>query len=177
MKSNKDACSPLNIFKQNQLSKQLATLTEEIKELKSDKNFLLSQLGCNTEKDVDRVEKNYKYNVDIADKLKARNVELQADYETEKSNYIEIKSNILPEDIEAIQAERIAIQTDGIRQTRIALENTYKEKFDDDIFAEAQSAVDNDLGEKPLRKSLVRQLQVKQQKSVAFKPKIHEPER
>lgn len=130
-------------------------------------------------KDVDRVEKNYKYNLDIADKLEARNIELQEDYETGKTNYIEIKSNIRTEDIETVQDERTAIQADRIRQTRIALENTYKEKFDDDIFMKAQNTVNNDLGEKPLKKSLIKQIQRRQtqQKTIDNKRKHHEYER
>lgn len=158
-KAEKNACSPLNIFRQSQLSKQLEVLSKEIKELKSDKKFVLFELGCKTDNDIDIIEQNYKYNLDIAEKLKVRNSDLKSEYTTEKANYIEIKNNIQTENTEAVQAERTEIQAGGIRQTRIALENTYKGKFDDDIFAEAQTAVNNDLYEKPLRKSLVWQLQ------------------
>lgn len=35
------------------------------------------------------------------------------------------------------------------------MENTYKEKFDDDIFTEAQQSVIDDLGEKPLKSFLI----------------------
>lgn len=158
-KAEKNACSPLNIFRQSQLSKQLEVLSKEIKELKSDKKFVLFELGCKTDNDIDIIEQNYKYNLDVAEKLKVRNSDLKSEYTTEKANYIEIKNNIQSENTEAVQAERTEIQAGGIRQTRIALENTYKGKFDDDIFAEAQTAVNNDLYEKPLRKSLVWQLQ------------------
>lgn len=158
-KAEKNACSPLNIFRQSQLSKQLEVLSKEIKELKSDKKFVLFELGCKTDNDIDIIEQNYKYNLDVAEKLKVRNSDLKSEYTTEKANYIEIKNNIQTENTEAVQAERTEIQAGGIRQTRIALENTYKGKFDDDIFAEAQTAVNNDLYEKHLRKSLVWQLQ------------------
>ena len=158
-KAEKNACSPLNIFRQSQLSKQLEVLSKEIKELKSDKKFVLFELGCKTDNDIDIIEQNYKYNLDVAEKLKVRNSDLKSEYTTEKANYIEIKNNIQTENTEAVQTERTEIQAGGIRQTRIALENTYKGKFDDDIFAEAQTAVNNDLYEKPLRKSLVWQLQ------------------
>ena len=158
-KAEKNACSPLNIFRQSQLSKQLEVLSKEIKEFKSDKKFVLFELGCKTDNDIDIIEQNYKYNLDVAEKLKVRNSDLKSEYTTEKANYIEIKNNIQTENTEAVQAERTEIQAGGIRQTRIALENTYKGKFDDDIFAEAQTAVNNDLYEKPLRKSLVWQLQ------------------
>ena len=179
-KAEKNACSPLNIFKQNQLSKQLDALTKKIQELKSDKEFVLYELGCKTENDVNMVEKNYKYNLDTAKKLKARNTDLQTEYKAETANYTEIKNHIPPGNISAVQAERTEIQADGIRQTRKELENPYKGKFDDNIFTKAQTAVDGDLGEKPLRKSLIQQIkrgQAKQQKSIANKHKNHEYER
>lgn len=177
VKSEKTACSPLNIFKQKQLSKQLDALTEKIKKLTSDKEFVLFELGCKTEKDVDIVEANYKYNLNAADKLKAKNSDLQAEYTEEKANYIEIKSSIQPENTSAVQAERTEIQADGIRQTRKELENIYKGKFDDDIFTEAKNTINNDLGEKPLRKSLVSQIeQCKKQQQKTIHKK-HEQER
>ena len=158
-KAEKNACSPLNIFRQNQLSKQLEKLSKEIRSLKSDKEFVLFELGCKTENDVDIVEQNYKYNLDTAEKLKARNNDLQTEYKAEKVNYIEIKNNIPPENISAVQAERTEIQADGIQQTRRELENIYKDKFDDDVFTEAQNTVNNDLGERSLKKSLIRQIE------------------
>lgn len=179
LKAEKNACSPLNIFRQNQLSKQLDALTEEIQKIKSDKKFVLYELGCKSGNDVDIVEQNYKYNLDTAEKLKARNADLQTEYKTEKANYIEIKNNILPENISAVQEERTAIQADGIRQTRKELENIYKGNFDDDIFSKAQKSVNDELGEMALRKSLIQQMQQAQQKqkSVDNKCKNYEIER
>lgn len=178
-KTEKNACSPLNIFRQNQLSKQLEVLSKEIQELKSDKEFILFELGCKTENDVDTVEANYKYNLDAAEKLKARNADLQSEYKADKANYIEIKNNIPSKNISAVQAERAEIQADGIRQTRKELENIYKGKFNDDIFAEVQNTVNNDLGESPLKKSLIRQIEQgkkQQQKSIPSKYRNHEIE-
>ncbi len=178
-KTEKNACSPLNIFRQNQLSKQLEVLSKEIQELKSDKEFILFELGCKTENDVDTVEANYKYNLDAAEKLKARNADLQSEYKADKANYIEIKNNIPSKNISAVQAERAEIQADGIRQTRKELENIYKGKFNDDIFAEVQNTVNNDLGESHLKKSLIRQIEQgkkQQQKSIPSKYRNHEIE-
>lgn len=179
-KAEKNACSPLNIFRQNQLSKQLENLSREIKTLKSDKEFVLFELGCKTENDVNIIEQNYKYNLDTAKKLKTRNIDLQSEYKAEKTNYVEIKNDIPPENISTVQAERTAIQADGIRQTRIALENIYKEKFDDDIFMKVQNTVNNDLSEKPLKKSLIQQIEQgkkHQQKTIPYKHKNRECER
>lgn len=181
IKAEKNACSPLNFFKQNQLSKQLENLSKEIKSLKSDIEFVLYELGCKTENDVDIVEQNYKYNLDVAEKLKAQNSDLQSEYKTEKANYIEIKKNIPTENISSVQEERTEIQADGIHQTRKELENIYKGKFDDDIFTEAQAAVNNDLNEKLLRKSLIRQIEQGKKKlkhkHILKKHRNHEYER
>lgn len=180
IKAEKNACSSLNIFKQSQFSKQLDALTEEIKQLKSDREFILFELGCKSENDVDIVEANYKYNLDAAEKLKVWNTDLQSEYVTEKANYIEIKNNIPTENTEAVQAERTEFQADGIQQTRKKLENIYNGKFDDDIFAEAQNTVNNDLGEKTLRKSLMQHIEhgkKQQQKTIPHTHKNHKFER
>lgn len=126
------------------------------------------------------MEANYQYNFDAAEKLRARNGDLRTEYRTEKANYIEIKNNIPPENAETVQAQCTEIQADEIHRTRKELENIYKEKFDDDIFAEARKSVNNDLREKPLRKSLIQQIErgrAKQQKSIANKHKKYEFER
>ena len=177
IKSDQTACSPLNIFRQSQLSKQLEALSKEIKVLKSDKEFVLYELGCKTENDVDIVEQNYKYNLDIVEKLKARNTDLQTKYKSEKLNYVEIKNNIPSQNIPAVQTERTEIQDDGIYKTRRELESVYKNKFDSDIFAQAQKSVNDDLSEKPLKRSLIRQLQQKQELQSKNKSKKHEQER
>lgn len=168
VKADKAACSPFNIFKQNQLSKRLDTLKSEINKLNSDKEFILFELGCKTKNDVDVVEQNYTYNLDTAEKLKDRNSDLQTEYNAEKANYVEVKNNIPSENISAVRAARAEIQVDGIRRTHRRLENIYKGKFDDDIFSAAQKSVNADLGEKSLRKSLIRQIEQskKQYKSI-----------
>ncbi len=176
-KSEKNACSPLNIFRQNQLSKQLENLSKEIKALKSNREFILFELGYKTENDVNMVEKNYKYNLDTAEKLKVRNTDLQSKYKAEKANYVEIKNDIPPENISTVQTERTEIQVDGIYRTRKELENIYKDKFDDDIFAEAQTAVNNELGEKILKQSVITRLERERKQQQKTIPKKHEQER
>lgn len=54
------------------------------------------------------------------------------------------------------------------------MENTYQEKFDDNIFEEALNTVNNDLSEKALKKSLMKQIEPgkkQQQKSIVDKRK------
>ena len=56
------------------------------------------------------------------------------------------------------------------------IRNHIQDKFYDDIFAQAKTAVNDDLGEKSLKKSLMKQIQrsQKQQRSVDNKCRNHE---
>ncbi len=148
--ADKNACNPLNIFKQNKLSKHLDTLNAEIKELKSDKDFVLSKLGCTNNSEVGAVEKRHENNIEAAERLKARNTDLETEYAAEKANYVEIKNAIPPEDVEAVQEERYALCNAAIKRIRENLQKAYGERYDYDIFKEAETDVSKELGEKPL---------------------------
>lgn len=66
----KDKTSILNPFQHIKLNQQLATLTEEIEELKSVKEQLLFQAECSTDKDMTNLSKKYdqmEKNLDILD--------------------------------------------------------------------------------------------------------------
>ena len=163
--AEKKSCSPLHIVKQSQLSKQLAAVTEDIEELSFQKKAVLDDLSCADEKQVDKVEQNFKHNLEVAEKLNVRNTELMQESEAEKSRYIEIRDNIPPEDIEAVQAERQAVHAKNIKKTREILQDTYGHKYNEDIFKEAESAVNDELGEKPVKQSILRRLQQKQREA------------
>ncbi len=117
-------------------------------------------MGCKSDSEVGAVEKRHKNNIEAAERLKARNANLETGYATEKANYVEIKNSIPPEDIEAVQDERYAVRNAAIKCTREDLQKAYGERYDYDIFKEAETAVNGDLGEKP--PSLTRYLKRKQ---------------
>lgn len=95
--------------------------------------------------------------------------------ETEKSQYREIKDNLSPEELSAAQEKRRRIREDGIKGVMQKLRDIFDKKYDYDIFKEAETDVSKALNEKPLRKSIRRQLQQKQQ-PVQRKHKTHECE-
>ena len=180
LQAEKKACSPIHIVKQNQLSKQLAAVTEDIEELQFQKKAVLDDLSCADEKQVAKVERNFKHNLDVADKLNMRNTELKHQSESEKSKYIEIRNNIPPENVEAVQAERLAVRAENIRKTREVLKDTYGHKYSEDIFKETETAVNAELGEKPVKQSILKRLQQKQLEtgsSRSAQKKTHEYER
>ena len=140
-------------------------MTEDIEELRFQKKAVLNDLSCADEKLVVKIEQNFKHNLDVANKLNVRNTELKQESETVKLKYTEIRNNIPPESIEAVQAERLNIRAGNIRKTREALQETYGRKYSEDIFKEAETTVNDELGEKPVKQSVLRQLQQKQRKT------------
>ena len=165
LQAEKKACSAIHIIKQNQLSKQLVAVTEDIKELRFQKKAVLDDLSCADEKLVVKIEQNFKHNLDVANKLNVRNTELKQESETVKLKYTEIRNNIPSESIEAVQAKRLNIRAENIRKTREVLQETYGRKYCDDIFKEAETTVNDELGEKPVKQSVRKRLQQKQRKT------------
>lgn len=114
IQAEKKACSAIHIIKQNQLSKQLMAVIEDIEELRFQKKAVLDDLSCADEKQVVKIEQNFKHNLDVANKLNVRNTELKQESETAKLKYTEIRNNISPENIEALQAERLNIRAGNV---------------------------------------------------------------
>ncbi|MDO5398838.1 MAG: hypothetical protein Q4G33_13010 [bacterium] len=117
--------------------------------MKSNGNSLLDDLCCTNEKDVDIVEQNFKYNLNVAEKLKKTQCFIKRRQRNEKkSRYCEIKDNIPPEDLLVVQEECRKIRSEGISQTVQTLQRTYGSKYDYDIFREAEKDVSKELDKK-----------------------------
>jgi len=81
--------------------------------------------------------------------------------ETEISRYVEIKNNILPENIEAVQKEQINIYRENLPKIIRQLNEIYKQKYSYKIFKEVENTVNSAVGEKPVSVKIL--LQQKQQ--------------
>lgn len=140
---------------------------------------MMFELGCKTDNDVDMVEQSYKYNIDT-ENLKVRNTDLQTEYKTEETNYIEIKIIFRMKIYQPYKRNEPLFKLMEYSRCERNWRISIKIPFGDDIFAEAQTIVNNDLGEKSLKKSLIEQIEQeknKQQKSIPNKYRNHEIER
>ncbi|MDO5396893.1 MAG: MobQ family relaxase [bacterium] len=158
----KKACPSINIVKHTKLSKQLTAVTGDIEELKFQEKSVLDDLSCVDEKQVYTVERNFRHNLYVAEQLNLKNTELKQECEAEKSQYIKIRDNIPPENLETVQVECIAIRAANRRKTHETLQETYGYRYSGDIFKDAENAVNAELNEKPVKQSLRRRLRQKQ---------------
>ena len=113
---------------------------------------------CADDKEVIEVEQCFKNNSDVLEKIKAQNISLKKQKETEISRYTEIKNNILSEDIEAVQQERFAVRKENMQKILNHLQKIYKQKYSYDIFKKADNSVNKNLSEKVIKKSVIKNL-------------------
>lgn len=134
----------------------------KLKKLKSRKSVLLSDVGVRFENDIPKIKEQRNHNNAALEKISKRNDILTEYSETEKTQYREIKDNLSPEELFAVQEERRRIREDGIKGIVQKLKDTFGKKYEYDIFKEAETDASLELREKPLKnKSIQQQLQRK----------------
>lgn len=122
-------------------------MTEDIEELKTQKQSVLDDMFCTNDKEVAEIEQRFKNNSDVLERIKAQNISLEKQKETEISHYIEIKNNILLENIEAVQKKQLVVHKENIQKILKHLQKMYKQKYSYDIFKKAENSVNKELKE------------------------------
>ena len=141
----------IHFIRASKLGEQIATLTEDIEELKFQKAQLLTRLNCQdngvaakkqTLKDMDKA----------LDNLVQQHTLLSEQKETDKAEFLEIRDDITPENKDAVMQEREAIRPQGRVGLVRRLYEKYRDKYSSDTFDEANRQVDAELKEHPIQK-------------------------
>lgn len=165
LQSEKRSLTPVHIIRHNKLSSRIAELTEDIEELRSQKNIVLQDMYCETDKQVSVVEQRRSKNADILKQLDKRNSELAEQKKNTAAEFEEVRSDIPDEDTAAVQEERLIVRDEVIGDIRSRLQEIYGEKYSYEEFKTAANAVSHELDETmPSRKSVRELLQKNQQK-------------
>lgn len=178
LKSEKATLPPIHIFKHNALSEQIEQMETKLKKLENRKSILLDDMGIKSENDISQVEELQNKNNTALENISKRNDILTEYSEKGKAQYREIKDNLSPKGLSAVQEERRHIREDGIKGVIQELKDIFGKHYDYNIFKEAEIDVSKALNETLLKKeSILTQLQRKQQKSITRHKKNHEIER
>lgn len=139
---------------------------EDIEELRSQKNIVLQDMYCETDKQVASVEQRRKRNTDMLKQLDKRNLELAAQKKHTAAEFEEVRSDIPAEDTAAVQEERLAVRDEVMSGIRSSLQEMYGRKYSYEEFKTAVDAVSHELNEAPLPRKSVRELLQKNQQKV-----------
>lgn len=135
-------------------------------------------MGVKSENDVPKVEEQRKNNQTALENISKRNNTLTEYAETEKSQYRELKDNLSPKELAAVQGERSRIREGGILGVIQKLRDTFGNKYDHDIFKDAEVDISRLLKEESqLRKSIQSQLRHARKQTTYYKHKNYELEK
>lgn len=130
LKMQKDKTSFLNPIQHIKLNQQLATITEEIEELKSRKEQLISQAQCSTNKDMTKLSKKYDQMAENLDILDSQDIILKEQLEKDATTLRDEKFRPEPEQYAELLDTRIQLRPDFRDKLIERLKNTFGKHYD-----------------------------------------------
>ena len=166
LQSEKCSLAPVHIIRHNKLSSRIAELTEDIEELKNQKNIVLRDMYCDTDKQVTGIEQRRNRNADILKQLDKRNSELTEQKKNTATEFEEVRSGIPAEDADVLQEERLAVRDEVISDIRSRLQEMYGKKYSYEVLKAVADTVCGEMKDMlPMRKSVLERLQRKSNKA------------
>ena len=130
LKTQKDKTSFLNPIQHIKLNQQLTTVTEEIEELKSQKEQLISQAQCSTDKDMTKLSKKYEQMDKNLDILDSQDTVLKEQLKKDAAAFREEKFRPDPEQYAELLDTRIQLRPDFRDKLIERLKNTFGKHYD-----------------------------------------------
>lgn len=153
----------------NNLEKQIAKLTEDLEELKSEKVMVLSSLDCDGDTGIAEVEKSVAAMERNLERLIQQEEKYVAELDTALIQFTELKEQEKEVDSVAVFEQRAVLRPDAIQAITSKLKKAYGEKFAPIILSDSKRDVAELLGEETEVRSIHEDLQKKQQQKVERK--------
>ena len=131
----------IHFIRASKLGEQIAALTEDIEELKFQKAGLLSQLNCQ-DNGIAARKQNLKKMENALETLEQQRAALSEQKEADKTEFLEIRDGIAPENMDAVMQEREKLRPDGRVGLVRKLYEKYKNKYSSATFDEANRQID-----------------------------------
>ena len=143
----KKAAPAIQIFQQRELAQKIATLTEDIEELKSEKALLLNQLNCADDHGMAEIKKRIVSMESSLEKLDQQEVKYTDELEVALAQYTELQQQSADMDTIELDTARHAIRPDKEYETLQRLQAAYGKKFDSGTLAQSRMDVAEMLNE------------------------------
>ncbi len=173
--------TPLYLIpKQCELSRHIAELTEELEELKSEKDMLLHSLECSDDAGIAAVKKDISTMEAALKKLSQQEEKYTAELNDALQQYADLKTQSAEFDPDELQDARLDLRPAMERSVVDRVQSAYDAKYDPLMMHDSKRDVANLLNEETGARSvrnLLRQTQKMQQMQQRREPKRHERER
>ena len=167
------------IPKLRDLTRRIAELTEELEELKTEKEMRLRSLDCADDTGISSVKKDIAAMESALKKLEAQEAKYSAELDAALKEYSELKEQASEFDAGELMEARLSIREEKERSAVTRVQDAYGEKYDSLMMFDSKRDVANLLHEEAETRSVRERLRQKQQTKTQRqrKPKHYEQER
>lgn len=149
----------------NDLAKQIAELTEDLEELRSEKTMLLSSFDCSEDTGIAEVKKSVLAMEENLKRLTKQEEKYAAELEDALKQFSELREQAKNVDSAELLEQRVALQSDKIQAATSKIKTAYGEKFDPLILFDSKRDVTDLLHEESEARSIQRYLHQKYQRT------------
>ena len=118
------------MFRHRELAQKIASLTEDIEELKSEKALLLNQFNCADDYGMDKIKQHIASMESSLETLNQQEEKYVAELDAALTQYTELQQQTADMDAMELNTARHAIRSDKERETVQRLQAVYGKKFD-----------------------------------------------
>ena len=161
------------IPKLRDLTRRIAELTEELEELKTEKEMLLRSLDCADDTGISSVKKDIAAMESALKKLEAQEAKYSAELYAALKEYSELKEQASEFDAGELMEARLSIREEKERSAVTRVQDTYGEKYDSLMMFDSKRDVANLLHEEAETRSVRERLRQKQQQKQKNYQKKH----
>ena len=161
------------IPKLRDLTRRIAELTEELEELKTEKEMLLRSLDCADDTGISSVKKDIAAMESALKKLEAQEAKYSAELDAALKEYSELKEQASEFDAGELMEARLSIREEKERSAVTRVQDTYGEKYDSLMMFDSKRDVANLLHEEAETRSVRERLRQKQQQKQKNYQKKH----
>ncbi len=133
--------SALQVFRHRELAQKIATLTEDIDELKSEKALLLNQLNCADNHGMDKIKQHIASMESSPETLNQQEKKYTVELDVALAQYTELQQQASDMDTIELDTARHAIRTDKEREIAQRLQAAHGKKFDSGTLAQSRKDV------------------------------------
>ena len=160
-----------NLAKRQDLAKQIATLGEDIEELRSEKAMLLHSLDCADDAAMGDVKKDIAAMEAALKKLEKQESKYSVELESALQQYQELEAQAAEFDAEELLVARLELRPRMDRSTVSRIQTAYESQYSPFTMAEARRDVSKMLGEDDEPRSVRERLRNHQQEQTALRKK------
>ena len=155
LRAEQDSLSFVHVIKHQKLSEQVATLTEDLEELKSEKSMLLNSMECADDAAFSKFKKEVK-NLDTQmEALGQAEAKFTAELDSTLERYRDLAKTAADVDADELTDARMELRPEKEQSASDQLQNLYGDRYDYNQMSQSKQEVKKMLGE-DIRKSSVR---------------------